>query len=76
MNIRTRQTQIKTLRSNDPRFRITDGFVIAPRAGFEISSSCPKEYRIVLQQCIDHEWIKPVAHMTERELLFGGLSNE
>jgi hypothetical protein len=46
----------------------------APRAGFEISQGCPKEYKMILNECILHGWIKPVAHVTERELIFMGLS--
>ena len=63
------------IRSDDPRFHIFDGFVTAPRAGFEISTGCPVEYKLVLQECINNGWLKPVAHMTERELLFMGLSD-
>jgi len=51
-------------------------FVTAPRAGFEISQRCPENYRDLLQECIGHGWIKPVAHVHERELLFMGLSQE
>lgn len=76
MNIRTRQSQIRTIKSDDPRFRIWDDVVVSPRAGFEISTECPQGYMIVLHQCIDNGWLKPVAYMTERELLFGGLSCE
>ena len=76
MTYTIRQSQVCTLKSNDPRFHITDGLAVAPRAGFEISQGCPREYRLVLADCIDKGWIKPVAYMTERELLFSGLSND
>ena len=76
MTYTIRQSQVRTLKSNDPRFHITDGLAVAPRAGFEISQGCPREYRLVLADCIDKGWIKPVAYMTERELLFSGLSND
>ena len=46
---------------------------MATRAGFEISNRCPAEYKVVLQECINNGWLKPVAYMTERELLFSGL---
>jgi hypothetical protein len=45
----------------------------APRAGFEINQSCPKEYKII-NEGIRHGWLKPVANVTERELIFMGLS--
>ena len=53
-----------------------DKFVTAPRAGFEISDRCPREYRMIIAECIKNSWIKPVAHVHERELLFMGLSQE
>jgi len=76
VNIRTTQSELRIIRSDDPRFHISDGFVVAPRAGFEINQNCPLEYKIVLRECINNGWLKPVAHMTERELLFMGLSDE
>lgn len=74
MNISTRQSQIRKIERNDPRFMIYDQFVTVPRAGFEISKSCPNEYRSILLQAVNAGWIKPVAHVTERELIFMGLT--
>ena len=74
MNITSYQSQIRTLRQGDPRFLIKDKFIVSPRAGFEINYSCPKEYKLVIQECIERGWIKPVAHVTERELIFMGLN--
>ena len=73
MNIKTHKSQIKIIRQDDPRFDIFDGMMTSPRAGFEISSGCPIEYKIVLQECINNGWLKPVAYVTERELIFNGL---
>lgn len=72
----TKKSQLRTIRQNDPRFFITDGFVRAPRAGFHIVPECPREYKQVIAQCIDNGWLKPVAHVTERELIFIGLNDE
>ena len=74
--IHPQQSQIKTIRHTDPRFHISDGYIVAPRAGFEINQNCPVEYKIVLQECINNGWLIPVAHITDRELLFMGLSDE
>jgi hypothetical protein len=76
MNIKIRNSQIRLIKPNDRRFLIDDGIVTSPRAGFEISSNCPVDYKIVLQECINNGWLTPVAYMTEREMLFVGLSNE
>ena len=74
MSITTHKSQIRIIRQDDPRFDIFDGMTISPRAGFEISSGCPIEYKMVLQECINNGWLKPVAYMTEREMLFMGLT--
>ena len=76
MTFKTYQSNIRTLKPGDRNFRIVDGMVIAPRAGFEISTSCPAEYQKFLMECWGNGWIKPVAYVTERELLFMGLSKE
>jgi hypothetical protein len=76
MNITFTKTQIHTLKPGDPNFTITDQFVITPRASLEISSNCPYNHLQIIQTCIDRGWLKPVAHVTERELLFMGLTKE
>ena len=76
MNFTTHHSQIRTLKQSDPRFLIHDKFTVIPRAGFEISQRCPENYRSLIQECIQHGWLKPVAHVTERELLFMGLAND
>lgn len=76
MKFTTRQSQIRTLKQSDPRFHIHDEFTTAPRAGFEISSGCPENYKHLILECINHGWLKPVAHVTERELIFMGLNRD
>jgi hypothetical protein len=76
MNFTTHHGQIRTLKQSDPCFRIIDKFTTCGRAGFEISKQCPREYKLILSECIDRGWIQPVAYITERELLISGLSNE
>jgi hypothetical protein len=76
MTFTVHQSKIRTIKQNDSRFNIVDKFVTTPRAGFEISQRCPREYRLIISECINNGWIKPVAHVHERELLFMGLSQE
>lgn len=73
MKITAHKSQIRTIKKDDPRFTIVDGFSVAPRAGFEISQHCPSEYRMIIQEAMSNGWLKPVAYMTEREMLFSGL---
>lgn len=69
MKITVRESRIRTIRQSDPLFVIHDGFVTANRAGFEISQKCPAEYRMIIQECINYGWLKPVAYMTAEEQL-------
>jgi len=73
MKISTRTTNIRTIRQGDPKFTLTDGFVICPRAGFEINEQCPKDYRQMLKTALDLGWIKPVAHVYGKELTMDAL---
>ena len=76
MNITAHQSQIRTLKQDDPRFLIKDKFVISPRAGFEISQDCPRTHKLMIMEAIKNEWLMPIANITERELIFMGLTNE
>ena len=69
-------TQIKTIRKGDRHFTISDGIIVCPRAGFEISLGCPDSYRKIIQECVQYGWLKPVAHVTSKEFLFAGLTDE
>ena len=61
---------IKTIRKDDPDFYIGNGISIAPRAGFEISNKCPREYLMILQTCMEKGWLKPIAYMKESEYVW------
>ena len=67
MNITSQRSRIKTLKQNDPDFRIIDGIITVPRAGFEINQRCPENYKDLILECINHGWLKPVAHMMDYE---------
>lgn len=57
-----------TLRHKDSDFSFSpDGITVVPRAGFEISSGCPYNYREIIQECVRMGWLKPVAHMRDTE---------
>lgn len=73
MDITFNETQIRTLRPGDPNFIITDKIITSPRASLEVSKDCPYNHLQIIQTCINRGWIKPVAHITERELIFMGL---
>lgn len=70
MKLTPHKSNIVTLKAGDPNFLIKDGMVMSPRAGFEISQSCPREYRMIISECIDRGWLKPVAYMLEKEYMW------
>lgn len=69
MTFLARKSNIRTVKHDDPLFTITDGLMMARRAGFEVSQGCPQSYRMIISECIDRGWLKPVAYMTAEEQL-------
>jgi hypothetical protein len=61
-------SRYKALRQGDPDFTFSpDGITLVHRAGFDISQNCPKEYRMIILECMNNDWIKPVAYMRDTE---------
>jgi hypothetical protein len=52
---------------------LQDGLMICPRAGFEINEKCPREYKLIITECFNNGWIKPVAHIYGKELTMDAL---
>jgi hypothetical protein len=75
MTFKQQQSRLRTIRHNDADFMLHDDIVISPRAGFEISQRCPENYRSLIQECIDHGWLRPVATVYDYELTFDKLAN-
>lgn len=74
MNIAVNKSSIRTIKQGEDNFLITDGLVCAPRAGFEVDINCPREYKLIIADCIDRGWIKPVAHVKDQEMFWEALS--
>jgi hypothetical protein len=70
MTFTTTDKTIKTIRKDDPDFHIHNGFLMAPRAGFEISNDCPKQYISMVTEAIKNGWLKPIAYMKESEYVW------
>jgi hypothetical protein len=70
----TPKTKVRKIKSTDPNFNITTDWIIYPRAAIHISQRCPDNYKNLIEECVKHGWIQPVAYMSEREMLFVGLS--
>ena len=67
MNIKPLKNDIKTIRPGDKLWQINSGMVVTPRAGFEVSKDCPREYVDVIRICIQTGWLKPVAYLRGSE---------
>lgn len=76
MKFTTHKSQVRTIRQGDPNFKIVDGFATYPRAALHILPECPKAYREIIELCYSNGWLKTVAHVTERELIFMGLGGK
>ena len=66
---------VRTVRERDDDFMLTNGVVITPRAGFEISNRCPENYKEIILECISQGWLKPVAHIYDHELMWEKLNS-
>ena len=70
MTYTTPEKTIKTIRKDDPDFTIINGIVMAPRAGFEISNDCPRQYKLMIMEAIKNGWLQPIAYMKEAEFVW------
>ena len=73
MNMIGMESKISTIKQDDPKFMLRDGMIVCPRAGFEISKSCPDEYKSIFITAINAGWIKPIAHVYGKELTMDAL---
>jgi hypothetical protein len=70
MGFKLHSSRFRTIRSNDPNFNLVDGMLVTPRAGFEVVPECPRDFRLIIQDCIERGWLKPVANVYDHELTF------
>lgn len=74
MNIDFKSSQLRTIRSTDKDFMLQDGLMVAPRAGFEIDINCPREYKLIIADCVERGWLRPVANVKDQEMFWEALS--
>lgn len=70
-----KKSSIKAIRKGDHKFMITDGHVVSPRAGFEISPQCWGRYKETILECIANGWLTPVAYVKEEEFMWETLND-
>ena len=66
-------SKIKQIKSGDELWHIKQGLYLVPRAGFEISQKCPREYKLILNECMNNGWLQPVAYMRDDEYAWESL---
>lgn len=70
MTFKVEESTVRTIRKDEKGFMLRDGITIMPRAGFEISRSCPDQYKQIISACIDNGWLQPVAYVKDNELFW------
>ena len=74
MTFTEHKSQIHSIRQNDPEFKIVDGLTVYPRAMVHILPQCPMEVRDHINFALAKGYLQLVAHITERERIFMGLT--
>jgi hypothetical protein len=70
INFSISKNTIRTVKPGDADWLIKNGFTCSPRAGVEISEDCPYEYKMVIAKCWTNGWIKPVANVLEKDMMW------
>jgi hypothetical protein len=68
MKLTAHKNDVQAIRPGDKLWQINSGLVLTPRAGFEISDQCPREYKAILATCMQNGWLKPVAYLRDQEV--------
>lgn len=66
--------EIKTIRQGDPNFHLTDGLIMYPRAMIHVTPECPHNVREMLNWAISQGYVKTVAHVQGKELMWETLT--
>jgi hypothetical protein len=58
----------KTYNRDDPGFHFSpDNIMLVARAGLKIDTNCPREYKMIIVECINNGWLQPVAYQPVHE---------
>lgn len=76
MTFVTRESNIRTIRQDDPDFKIVDGLTVYPRAMVHILPQCPWQVRDQINFALAKGYLKLVAHVPDNQLVWEKLSND
>jgi hypothetical protein len=75
IQISTTTKTTRTIRPGDSDFIIQDGLTVVPRAGFELTASCPIGYRDVIMMAINQGYLTPIATVRDSEYMWDQLGD-
>jgi hypothetical protein len=70
MKYTAHESNIRTIRQDEPGFYINNGLTIAPRAGVEYTNTCPGYVQQTINMAIAKGQIKLVANVKDNELVW------
>lgn len=74
MNYTAQESNIRTIKQDEPGFYIHNGITVASRAGIEYTSSCPAYVQQTINMAVARGYIQLVAHVKDNELVWENLS--
>ncbi len=70
MKYTAHESNIRTIRQDEPGFYINNGLTIAPRASVEYTNTCPGYVQQTINMAIAKGQIKLVANVKDNELMW------
>ena len=71
---RFKKREIKEIRQGAEGFMLYDGLVAYPRAMVHITPECPHNVRDMINWALSHGYLKTVAHVQGKELMWETLT--
>ncbi len=62
------KTKINAIKQGDPKFYITDGMIVYPRAMIHVLPEGPHNVRETLEWSVSNGYVKTMAHVYGKEL--------
>ena len=76
INFESENQGFKTITPNSKYFTVSDGPYFFDRASIEITRDCPDSVLHIIADAYRKGWIRPLAHVTERDYFHIVLSDE
>ena len=70
MSYIVKPTEVKSLYPGDKDFKFMIDLVEYPRAAVTVTKECPANYRDIIYTCQAKGWIKPIAYVPTKELVW------